>query len=68
MVNSLGLYGLVGNVHEWCSDTDLSRGVKGKRCGWEDYYCNYDTLAYRVATSIHDAGTYGAFRVVRGRR
>ena len=65
VANTLGLYGLVGNVHEWCSDTDLSHGVKGKRCGWEDYYRSYDTVGYRVAISLQDAGTYGAVRVVR---
>ena len=65
--NTIGLYGMLGNAHEWYSDCKTASGVKNKLCYWDDYIANYDNaISYQVKTSLcQDADVYG-FRIVLG--
>ncbi len=56
--NTIGLYGMLGNAHEWCSEPNTL-------CHWDDYFANYDNaISYQVKTSIcRDTDVYG-FRIV----
>lgn len=61
--NTIELYGMIGFVREWCSDNDRSEGYCNKKCGWSDYYRNYDVMAYCVKKEICGEGDVTGFRV-----
>jgi formylglycine-generating enzyme required for sulfatase activity len=61
--NTIGLQGMIGDVHEWYSDTDRSEGFCNKKCGWSYYYRNYDVMAYCVEKRVCGESEVAGFRV-----
>jgi hypothetical protein len=74
-VNTAGLFGMLGNAHEWYSDnnelyavTHRPNEIKNKLCYWEEYYYNYDAIAFQLSKKIcSDMDRFG-FRIVLNAR
>jgi formylglycine-generating enzyme required for sulfatase activity len=65
VMNRVGLYGMVGNSHEWYGDCNAKEGLKNKMCRWEEYIVNYSNdFAYQVKTEIRKDTDVFPFRVV----
>ena len=70
-VNPIGLYGMLGNAHEWYSDNHTTYKsetkpdeIKNKLCYWDEYYYNYDNIAYQLSKKVCDDTEMFGFRVV----
>lgn len=70
-VNPAGLYGILGNAHEWYSDnhaTSISETppeeFRNKLCYWDEYYCRDDSIAYQMSRKVCDDAEMFGFRVV----
>jgi len=68
-LNAFGLYGMLGNAHEWYSDNKsypmpLPEGMKNKMVYWEDYITNYNNdISFMVKTRSCGDSDATRFRV-----
>jgi formylglycine-generating enzyme required for sulfatase activity len=61
--NTIGVYGMLGNVHEWYSD-NLTPDKLFKQCFWEDYIVNYNNdISFQIRTRTHDETKIFPFRI-----
>lgn len=70
-VNPAGLYGILGNSHEWYSENHSPNvsetrpdEFKNKLCYWDEYICRDDSFAYQVSQKACDDSEVFGFRVV----
>ncbi|MDD4962682.1 MAG: SUMF1/EgtB/PvdO family nonheme iron enzyme [Gallionella sp.] len=64
-LNTIGLYGLLGNAREWYSDMEEREGIQHKLCYWEEYVVNYDNaFSHQVRGRIVQKTDVYVFRVV----
>ena len=75
-INTIGLYGMLGNDPEWHSDNDTlydpekkSDEIKNKMCYWEEYYRNYNNdPGYQLSKKLCDDTEMFGFRVAINRK
>lgn len=70
-VNPAGLYGILGNSHEWYSDNHAPdpyqtrpEEFRNKLCYWDEYICRDDSYAYQVSKKTCEKSDIFGFRVV----